>query len=375
MKILRLLLVSLCFVVVLGQLPSQDTLALLEFKKGIKHDPTGNVLDSWNNQSINMKGCPSWYGINCSSSGNVLGIVLDNLGLSADVDLSVLTNLTMLEKLSISNNSISGKLPDNLSNFKKLKHLDVSNNLFSSSLPLEIGKLASLQNLSLAGNNFSGSIPDSVSGLTSIVSLDLSRNALSGPLPPSLIRLEGLVYLNLSLNSFTKSIPKGFEQLLSQLDVIDLHGNMLDGELATEFLLLTSASYVDLSGNLLVSSAKEQESFIRGVSPSVKYLNLSHNQLSGSNVGGGDPQAFGSLKVLDLSYNQLSGELPGFSFVYDLQVLKLGSNKFSGSIPNDLLKGDSLVLTELDLSCNNLSGNHLNLFFISLHHIYSNLVR
>lgn len=372
MKILGLLLVNLCFVVVLGQLPSQDTLALLEFKKGIKHDPTGYVLNSWKNQSINMKGCPSWNGINCSSSGNVVGIVLDNLGLSADVDLSVLTNLTMLEKLSISNNSISGKLPENLSNFKKLKHLDVSNNLFSSSLPLEIGKLASLQNLSLAGNNFSGLIPDSISGLTSILSLDLSWNALSGPLPPSLIRLEGLVYLNLSLNSFTKSIPKGFE-LLSQLDVIDLHGNMIDGELAPEFLRLTLASYVDLSGNLLVSSAKEQGNFIRGVSPSVKYLNLSHNQLSGSNVGG-DPQAFGSLKVLDLSYNQLSGELPGFSFVYDLQVLKLGSNKFSGSIPNDLLKGGSLVLTELDLSCNNLSGNHLNLFFISLHYIYSNLV-
>lgn len=60
--------------------------------------------------------------------------------------------------------------------------------------------------------------------------------------------------------------------------------------------------------------------------------------------------------MLDLSYNQLNGELPGFDFVYDLQILKLSNNRFSGFIPSGLLKGDSLVLTELDLSANNLSG-------------------
>ncbi|KZV39532.1 putative LRR receptor-like serine/threonine-protein kinase [Dorcoceras hygrometricum] len=76
----------------------------------------------------------------------------------------------------------------------------------------------------------------------------------------------------------------------------------------------------------------------------------------GSLVSGGVAQTFGTVEVLDLSYNQLSGELPGFNFVYDLQVLKLSNNRFSGYIPNNLLKGDSLVLTDLDLSGNNLSG-------------------
>ncbi|KAL0398254.1 UNVERIFIED_CONTAM: LRR receptor-like serine/threonine-protein kinase GHR1 [Sesamum radiatum] len=143
---------------------------------------------------------------------------------------------------------------------------------------------------------------------------------------------------------------------MTQLDVLDLHGNRLDGKFDPEFLLLTTASHIDLSGNLLVSSAKEQQKFLVGISPSVKHLNLSHNQIEGSLISGGEAQTFGSLKVLDLSYNQLSGELPGFNFVYDLQVLKLGNNRFSGPIPNNLLKGDSLVLTELDLSGNNLSG-------------------
>ncbi|KAH6790156.1 Leucine-rich receptor-like protein kinase family protein [Perilla frutescens var. frutescens] len=355
MRIFRLLVVGLCFISCLGQLPSQDILALLEFKKGIKHDPTGFVVNSWNDESIDFNGCPSsWNGIMCNG-GNVAAVVLDNLGLSADVDLSAFSNLTMLVKLSIANNSISGKFSDNLGNFKSLEYLDISDNLFSSSFPSEIGKLVTLKNLSLAGNNFSGAIPDSISSLASIRSLDLSRNSLSGHLPSSLTRLGSLVYLNLSMNSFTKGIPKGLE-MMTELDVLDLHGNMLDGKLDPGFLLLTSASHVDLSGNLLVNSAEDQHKFLGGISPSVKHLNLSHNQITGSLVGGGDAQAFGSLKVLDLSYNQLSGELPGFNFVYDLEVLKLGNNEFSGSVPNDLLRGDSLVLTELDLSGNNLSG-------------------
>ncbi|GKV03945.1 hypothetical protein SLEP1_g16178 [Rubroshorea leprosula] len=353
MKLFRCLALSIFFISAMAQLPSQDILALLEFKKGVKHDPTGYVLNSWNEESIDFNGCPSsWNGIVCNG-GNVAGVVLDNLGLSADVDLSVFANLTMLLKLSMSNNSISGMIPNNIEDFKSLEFLDLSNNLFSSSLPPGIGKLGNLRNLSLAGNNFSGSIPDIISGLVSIQSLDLSRNSLTGQMPASLTKLNDLVHLNLSSNRFMKRIPKGFE-LISGLKVLDLHGNMLDGQLDGEFFLLSNTSYVDLSWNMLLSSSSQK--LLPGISESIKYLNLSHNQLSGSLVGAGELQLFENLKVLDLSYNQLSGELPGFNFVYDLQVLKLNNNRFSGSIPNDLLKGDSLVLTELDLSGNNLSG-------------------
>ncbi|XP_044495326.1 LRR receptor-like serine/threonine-protein kinase GHR1 [Mangifera indica] len=353
MNLFRLLVLSLFFLHVMGQLPSQDILALLEFKKGIKNDPTGYVLDSWNEESIDFNGCPSsWNGVICNG-GNVAGVVLDDLGLSAVADLSVFVNLTMLVKLSMSNNSITGVIPNNIGDFKSLKFLDISDNLFSSPLPQGIGKLESLLNLSLAGNNLSGFVPNSVSGLVSIQSLDLSRNSFSGSLPKSLSRLNNLVYLNLSSNRFSKTIPKGFE-LISGLQVLDLQGNMLDGHLDENFFLLTNVSHVDFSGNMLVSSSSQK--LLPNISPSVKYLNLSHNQLTGSLVNG-ELQLFENLKVLDLSYNQLSGELPGFNFVYELQILKLSNNKFSGFIPNDLLKGDSLLVTELDLSGNNLSGS------------------
>ncbi|CDP17294.1 unnamed protein product [Coffea canephora] len=352
MKLIGVLALACCFFCALGQLPSQDILTLLEFKKGIKHDPTGYVLQSWNEESIDFNGCPSsWNGIMCNA-GSVAAVVLDNLGLLADADLSVFSNLTMLVKLSMSNNSISGKLPNNVGDFKSLEYLDLSDNLFFSTLPPGIGNLGRLKNLSLAGNNFSGSIPDAISGLGSIQSLDLSDNSFSGEVPSSFMKLTNLVSLNLSLNGFIKKIPKGFE-LVANLQVLDLHGNMLDGNLDPEFLLLTTATHVDFSGNLLASPSQQQK-FLPGISETVKYLNLSHNQLTGSLVD--EAQIFGNLKVLDLSYNQLYGDLPGFTFVYDLEVLKLSNNRFSGFIPNDLLKSGSLVLTELDLSGNNLTG-------------------
>ncbi|KAL6197106.1 hypothetical protein ACLB2K_032718 [Fragaria x ananassa] len=355
MRLGGLLVLSLFFFSAMGQLPSQDILALLAFKKGIKHDPTGFVLSSWNDESIDFNGCPaSWNGIICNG-GNVAGVVLDNLSLSADVDLSVFSNLTKLLKLSMANNMISGKFPDNIADFNNLEFLDLSNNLFSSSLPPGIGKLGSLRNLSLGGNNFSGSIPDSISGLSAIQSLDLSRNSFSGPLPSALTKLSSLVSLNLSSNGFTKSLPKGFD-LLSSLDVLDLQGNMLDGPLDKAFLMEANATHVDFSGNMFTSSGSQGQMFLPRLSESIKYLNLSHNQLMGSLVGGSELQIFENLKVLDLSYNQLSGELPGFNFVYDLQVLKLSNNRFTGVVPNGLIKGDSLVLNELDLSGNNLSG-------------------
>ncbi|XP_073006367.1 LRR receptor-like serine/threonine-protein kinase GHR1 [Typha latifolia] len=355
----RVLLVLILVVPSLSQLPSQDILALLAFKKGITHDPTGYISDSWNEESIDFNGCPSsWNGIVCNG-GNVAGIVLDNHGLSGNADLSVFANLSLLVKLSMGNNNLSGVLPNNIGEFKSLKYLDVSNNRFSGPLPQEIGKLQNLQNLSLAGNNFSGPLPDSIEGLASIQSLDLSSNLFSGPLPLTLKGLMSLVSLNLSRNALTKGILDGLEKI-STLQSIDLSWNHLDGGVFWKFLIESSVVHVDLSGNSLVSENPKELKFLSDMSETVKYLNLSNNKLTGSLIDGVEPSTFGSLKVLDLSYNQLSGDLPEFNYVYDLEVLRLANNGFSGFVPNGLLKGDSLVLSELDLSANNLSG-HINM--------------
>ncbi|KAL5197151.1 hypothetical protein ABZP36_000663 [Zizania latifolia] len=342
-----------------GQLPSQDILALLAFKKGITHDPAGFITDSWNDESIDFNGCPaSWNGIVCNGA-SVAGVVLDGHGISGVADLSVFVNLTMLVKLSIANNNLSGSLPSNVGSLKSLKFMDISNNRFSGPIPENIGNLRSLQNLSLAGNNFSGPLPDSINGLASLQSLDVSGNSLSGPLPASLKSLRSMVALNLSYNAYTKGIPVGLGFLVN-LQSLDLSWNQLEGGVDWKFLIESTVGHVDFSGNLLTSTTPKELRFLADISETVLYLNLSHNKLSGSLIDGVELSTFGRLKVLDLSHNQLSGDLPGFNYVYDLEVLRLANNAFTGFVPSGLLKGDSLVLSELDLSANNLTG-HINM--------------
>ncbi|CAN6196858.1 unnamed protein product [Urochloa humidicola] len=343
----------------LGQLPSQDILALLAFKKGITHDPSGYITDSWNDESIDFNGCPaSWNGIVCNGA-SVAGVVLDGHGISGVADLSVFANLTMLVKLSMANNNLSGSLPTKVGSLKSLKFMDISNNQFSGPIPEDIGNLRSLQNLSLAGNNFSGPLPDSIDGLMSLQSLDVSGNSLSGPLPAGLKGLKSLVALNLSRNTFTKGIPAGLG-LLVNLQSLDLSWNQLDGGVDWKFLIESAVAHVDFSGNLLTSTTPKELKFLADISETVLYLNLSNNKLTGSLIDGVELSTFGRLKVLDLSNNQLSGDLPGFNYVYDLEVLRLANNAFTGFVPSGLLKGDSLVLSELDLSANNLTG-HINM--------------
>ncbi|KAF8714078.1 hypothetical protein HU200_028075 [Digitaria exilis] len=344
---------------VLGQLPSQDILALLAFKKGITHDPSGYITDSWNDESIDFNGCPaSWNGVVCNGA-SVAGVVLDDHGISGIADLSVFANLTMLVKLSMANNNLSGSLPSNVGSLKSLKFMDISNNQFSGPIPEDIGNLRSLQNLSLAGNNFSGPLPESIDGLMSLQSLDVSGNSLSGPLPAGLKGLKSLVVLNLSRNAFAKGIPAGLG-LLVNLQSLDLSWNQLDGGVDWKFLIESSVAHVDFSGNLLTSTTPKELKFLADISETVLYLNLSNNKLTGSLIDGVELSTFGRLKVLDLSNNQLSGDLPGFNYVYDLEVLRLANNAFTGFVPSGLLKGDSLVLSELDLSANNLTG-HINM--------------
>ncbi|WJZ98380.1 hypothetical protein VitviT2T_016908 [Vitis vinifera] len=117
---------------------------------------------------------------------------------------------------------------------------------------------------------------------------------------------------------------------------------------------VTTSPYVLLS-NLYASDGKWENlknlsladnNFPGSISDSIS----GHNQLMRSLVSGGGPLELANMKVSDLSYIQLSGKLPGFNFLYALEVLKPSNNRFAESIPNNLLKGDPLVLIELDLS-------------------------
>ncbi|KAL4034896.1 hypothetical protein IC575_003567 [Cucumis melo] len=296
-----LIILLFLLVNVLGQ---SDFAALLELKKGIVQDPSGK-LDSWDSTSLDSDGCPSnWFGIVCVN-GRVTSLTFNNAGLVGDFNFSAISGLSLLRNLSLSNNQFTGTIA-------------------------KVGLFKSLE------------------------FLDLSRNRFRGTVPSLLIGLVNLVSLNFSSNQFEGTFPTGFDKL-TDLKYVDVHGNGFSGDITGFLSQMGSVVYVDLSSNRFTGSMDAgvgNPSFIS----SIRYLNISHNLLTGVLFPHDGMPYFDSLEVFDASNNQFVGIIPDFNFVVSLQTLILGRNKLSGSLPEALLRDRSMLLTELDLSLNELQG-------------------
>ncbi|CAN1171016.1 Probable inactive receptor kinase At5g10020 [Linum perenne] len=295
------LVLLLMVVTVLGQ---SDYQALLELRKGIVDDPSVKQLESWDSSSLASNGCPlDWYGVVCTD-GNVASIDLNGMLLGGNFSFPVISGLKMLTNLSISNNRFGGTISD----------------------------VGSIQSLEI---------------------LDLSNNLFEGVVPYDIVNLRNLIVLNLSSNNLEGMVPSGFRNL-EALRYLDLHSNNLSGDVMNLFYDLGSLVHVDLSSNQFLGSL-DMELGSPNFRSSVQYLNISHNALNGELFAHGMP-SFGSLEVFDATNNQLAGTIPPFKLITSLQKLRLGRNQFSGTVPGGLLHQSPMLLSELDLSHNQLEG-------------------
>ncbi|RZC73023.1 hypothetical protein C5167_048502 [Papaver somniferum] len=92
--------------------------------------------------------------------------------------------------------------------------MDLSDNSLSGDIPEELTNLISLRSLNLSRNHFTGRVPNKIGNMSILESLDLSKNELSGSIPQSMVNLTFLSHLNLSYNNLSGKIPSG-TQLLS----------------------------------------------------------------------------------------------------------------------------------------------------------------
>lgn len=105
--------------------------------------------------------------------------------------------------------------------------LDLSDNSLTGTIPVQITTLSKLQALNLSRNSLTGSIPQNIGNMNLLESLDLSKNKLSGKIPQSLSELSFLSNLNLSCNNLTGRIPSGTQ--LEGFDESSFIGNKLCG--------------------------------------------------------------------------------------------------------------------------------------------------
>ncbi|KAL7612389.1 hypothetical protein Lser_V15G05073 [Lactuca serriola] len=233
-------------------------------------------------------------------------------------------NLTRLEYLNLSSNSLNGTLPSQLWSLKNLEildlnqnqltgpiltsfgskvdltrlvHINFSRNNFSGTLPSQLGSLKNLEFLDLSKNRLTSPIPPSFGSMINLKFLDLNTNQLRGPIPQELCNLQNLETLNLSMNNITGSIPPHIEYL-KNIKQLDLNHNHLSGVIHLEFRNLPRLSHLDFSSNGLSGNVSFQYPC------RLEYLDLSHNFLTGYN---GLTSCY-HLRYLDLSDNIFVGE-------------------------------------------------------------------
>ncbi|XP_050224828.1 calmodulin-binding receptor kinase CaMRLK [Mercurialis annua] len=170
---------------------------------------------------------------NCSSP-HIQEIRLPSRNLSGIISWKFFKNMTNLNVIDLSNNSIQGHIPGWFWSIKSLKQVNLARNMLGGSIGFahnlnlssikalnlstnrftNLGKLSgftNLQILDLSSNNL-GSLSSDFSNLTKLVSLNISNCKISGSV--KIISGFGLLkYLDVSNNSMTGSFPGDFPPL------------------------------------------------------------------------------------------------------------------------------------------------------------------
>ncbi|XP_076945343.1 receptor-like protein EIX2 [Bidens hawaiensis] len=290
--------------------------------------------------------------------------------------------------LDLSNNYLHGTLPGNLST---TIFMDLSNNNLSGSLEQflcsGIEKPARLEFLNLASNNmsgvisdcwmnfrdlvilnleknqFSGIIPSSLGNISSLRSLDMDANKLSGNLPPWLLNSTSLVVIELSENELMGSIPSSIGRTNRHLRVLSLRSNKFEGKIPDEVCHLSSIQILDLAHNDLsgnLPTCFTNFSAMSGTENSSPIILYQTEIITASLVTKGNTYTYSTIlylvTLLDLSSNKFSGSIPDeLVGLLGLRFLNLSHNDLTGTIPN--LFNRIGKLESLDLSMNHLNGN------------------
>ncbi|XP_020586803.1 LRR receptor-like serine/threonine-protein kinase FLS2 [Phalaenopsis equestris] len=193
--------------------------------------------------------------------------------------------------IDISNNQMSGSIPECVGNMRNLKYIYLQNNQFDGLIPQSLGQLTNLAFLDLRSNNLQGSLSEfHLANLSQLIYLGLSNNQLSfnmissdwnppfqihylllrsclvGPQFPLWLQNQKLIsLLDLSNCGISDIIPSWFWNISSQIKYLNMSQNAIRGELPMSMNIALEAN-IDLRSNLLEGRLPRLKNFVRCVS-------------------------------------------------------------------------------------------------------------
>ena len=238
----------------------------------IKRTLAGDAKLNWS-EGIPVR---KWHGVSVAGSGSeIVALQLKGRGMTGTFPPEI-GELVDLEILDLSNNQLTGEIPDNIENLHKLRELYLHVNRLVGAMPVGLWDMTTLDTLSLGENEFTGGIPHEIANLDRLVLLNLQVNKLSGPIPVELTQLRRLERLTLSHNQFSGDIPPEMGNLTNLIS-LRLNRNGFTGEIPGEIAELPNLRHLSLAGNALTGVIPAQ----LGNNSSFETLDIFPNYLQG----------------------------------------------------------------------------------------------
>ncbi|KAK1397719.1 Polygalacturonase-inhibiting protein 4 [Heracleum sosnowskyi] len=295
----------LCFFLIFLCLPhssvsercnKNDKRVLLQIKKALNNP---YVIISWNPEGD----CCEWSLVKCDEKTNrvITLYIEDDNNLTGQIPPQV-ADLPYLETLWFRKlPKLTGSIPTAISSLANLKSVRISWTNVTGPVPVFFAQLKNLTYLDLSFNKLTGSIPPQLSTLPNLEALFLDRNQLTGGIPDSFGKFPASPDIYLSHNQLTGLVPKTFAG--SNPFRIDLSRNKLQGDISFFFGSKKRLEIADFSRNKFSFDFSKVKQF----PPNLIYLDLNHNQITGSLPGALTKIR---LQTFNVSYNRLCGKIP-----------------------------------------------------------------